>query len=335
MLGFHFEGVVRGIFDPGSNEFLRIFDLYPKNGSLLDIAVDKSIVKTLKTLCLSPMLAWSTVGLLVLQLVYLTCACLAISRESIRDPAIVGALMIMSYYLIIPGGPADWCGTGCELRIRGSPMRGISKRLFLFKSDVYRQARTRAKGQGHRIGKRHRQLCVGSAFCWRVKNENCRRSGRVSSSSLSSYLITDVLQAHWGEKLHCPELLTRLHSRTGVDYRNFAFSLTDYERFETWGQSNRAWIESAEELGEKALGSALKRAGMERHDLDALFVVSITGVASPSLDARLINRMALRPDIQRTPIFGLGCVGGAAGLTRAADYVKAHPAQAAAPLRTC
>jgi alkylresorcinol/alkylpyrone synthase len=157
-------------------------------------------------------------------------------------------------------------------------------------------------------------------------------AGAFPSHRYHQYLITDALRAHWGEKLHCPELLTRLHSRTGVDYRNFAFSLADYERFETWGQSNRAWIEVAEQLGEKALNSALERAAMERHDLDALFVVSITGVASPSLDARLINRMGLRPDIKRTPIFGLGCVGGAAGLTRAADYVKAYPAQAAALL---
>src|ERR1700691_5138341 len=146
------------------------------------------------------------------------------------------------------------------------------------------------------------------------------------------YLITEALRAYWGEKLKCPELLTRLHSRTGVDYRNFAFSLADYESFETWGQSNSAWIGIAEQLGEKAIDGALERAGIGRHDLDALFVVSITGVASPSLDARLINRMTLRPDIKRTPIFGLGCVGGATGLTRAADYVKAYPSQAAALL---
>jgi alkylresorcinol/alkylpyrone synthase len=91
-------------------------------------------------------------------------------------------------------------------------------------------------------------------------------------------------------------------------------------------------MEVAEQLGEKAVDGALERAGVTRRDLDALFVVSITGVASPSLDARLINRMTLRPDIKRTPIFGLGCVGGATGLTRAADYVRAYPTQAAALL---
>ena len=82
-------------------------------------------------------------------------------------------------------------------------------------------------------------------------------------------------------------------------------------------------------MGERAIDAALERAGLQRRDLDALYVVSVTGVASPSLDARLINRMGLRPDIKRTPIFGVGCVGGAIGLTRAADYVLAYPKQVA------
>jgi alkylresorcinol/alkylpyrone synthase len=157
-------------------------------------------------------------------------------------------------------------------------------------------------------------------------------AGAFPSHRYHQYVITDALRALWGEKLQRPELLARLHSRAGVDYRDLAFSLADYPRFETWGRSNSAWIEIAEQLGEKALDGALERAGLTRRELDALFVVSITGVASPSLDARLINRMTLRPDIKRTPIFGLGCVGGATGLTRAADYVRAYPMQAAALL---
>ena len=67
-------------------------------------------------------------------------------------------------------------------------------------------------------------------------------------------------------------------------------------------------------------------------ELNALFVTSVTGIASPSLDARLINRLGLRRDIKRTPIFGIGCAGGAIGLTRAADYVLAYPDHNAALL---
>ncbi len=93
-----------------------------------------------------------------------------------------------------------------------------------------------------------------------------------------------------------------------------------------------AWLEVAQGLGARAIDDALERAELRRQDLDALFVVSITGVASPSLDARLINLMRLRSDIKRTPIFGVGCMGDALGLTRAADYVLAYPGHAAALL---
>ena len=60
-----------------------------------------------------------------------------------------------------------------------------------------------------------------------------------------------------------------------------------------------------------------------------MFFVTVTGLATPSIDARLVNRMGLRTDVKRTPIFGLGCVAGAAGLARAADYVRAFPGETA------
>jgi alkylresorcinol/alkylpyrone synthase len=144
--------------------------------------------------------------------------------------------------------------------------------------------------------------------------------------------ITTALKDYWGDKLSNPALLDRLHSRTRVRKRHLAYAFDDYRRFSSWGQTNRAWLDAAVGLGTDAIDAALAQAGLARADLDAIFVVSITGIASPSLDAKLINRMNLRPDIKRTPIFGLGCVGGAVGLTRAADYVRAWPAQTAALL---
>ena len=77
---------------------------------------------------------------------------------------------------------------------------------------------------------------------------------------------------------------------------------------------------------------ALHGAGIGAKDLGAIYVTSVTGIAAPSLDARLSNRMGMSPNIKRIPIFGLGCVAGAAGISRAADYVKAYPDQAAALL---
>lgn len=145
-------------------------------------------------------------------------------------------------------------------------------------------------------------------------------------------VITAAFKGYWKAKLPEPEKLDWLHARVGVDFRHLAFPLDRYPQFSTWGEANAAWLEAAEELGERAIDTALDRAGMSRQDLNALIVVSITGVASPSLDARLINRMRLRPDIKRTPIFGIGCAGGAIGLTRAADYALAYPDHTAAIL---
>jgi alkylresorcinol/alkylpyrone synthase len=149
------------------------------------------------------------------------------------------------------------------------------------------------------------------------------------SHSYQQKQITDALVEHWGDKLEAPELLRRIHCNAGVDVRYLAFSLEQYARFNTWGESNRSWLTVGEELGEKAIDSVLERTGFSRSDIDALYTVSVTGIASPSLDARLANTMRLRSDLKRTPIFGLGCVGGAVGLVRAADYLRSFPDQVA------
>lgn len=141
--------------------------------------------------------------------------------------------------------------------------------------------------------------------------------------------VVDALLAYWGGDPKIGAVLERLHMRTGVDGRYFSRQLDDYRALDTWGKVNNVWIEVAQELGERSIDCALKVAGLHREQIGAIFFVSVTGVASPSIDARLVNRMGLSPNIRRNPIFGLGCVAGAAGLARAADYVRAYPDQVA------
>src|SRR5579864_8227824 len=117
----------------------------------------------------------------------------------------------------------------------------------------------------------------------------------------------------------------RLHARACVDGRYLARPIGEYYQMKTFGDFNRAWMETAEQLGSQALCRAVTQAGVSRAEIGALFFVSVTGVASPSIDARLVNKLKLAPNIRRIPIFGLGCVAGAAGIARAADYVKAYP----------
>lgn len=146
----------------------------------------------------------------------------------------------------------------------------------------------------------------------------------------SQKFLLEKLQEYWGDTLRNPQLLARLHRNVAVEGRHLAMSYEKYYDIHTWGRANDIWIEVARELGEQGLCRALHQAGLEASQLGAFFFTSVTGISSPSIDALLINRMGLPANIKRVPIFGLGCVAGAAGIARAADYVRAYPKQAAA-----
>jgi alkylresorcinol/alkylpyrone synthase len=129
-------------------------------------------------------------------------------------------------------------------------------------------------------------------------------------------------------------LLERLYANADVATRHTVLPVEEYGGLSAPGAAfaNDRYIEEATALGERALRSALASAGLEPAAVDLLIVTSVTGVAVPSLDARLIPRLGLRPDIKRLPVFGLGCVAGAAGLARLHDYLLAWPGHVAALL---
>jgi alkylresorcinol/alkylpyrone synthase len=145
-------------------------------------------------------------------------------------------------------------------------------------------------------------------------------------------VLVEGLKNYWRHKLPNPGILDRLDESMKVDGRYTARPIDFYLNMKTWGEANDVWIEVGLDIGEQALCRALVSAGIQPRDLNALFVTSVTGIAAPSLDARLINRLGLSPNLKRIPIFGLGCVAGAAGISRAADYVRGYPGQSAALL---
>jgi alkylresorcinol/alkylpyrone synthase len=145
-------------------------------------------------------------------------------------------------------------------------------------------------------------------------------------------VVVEALKKQWRKSLPNADILDRLDESMKVEGRYAVESIEFYENMQTWGEANNTWIKHALDLGEKSLCRALQKAGLEPRDLSAIFVTSVTGIAAPSIDARLVNRMGLSPNIKRIPIFGLGCVAGAAGISRAADYVRAYPGEAAALL---
>ncbi len=148
----------------------------------------------------------------------------------------------------------------------------------------------------------------------------------------SQDMLLEALQEYWGDQIENPNVLRRLHRHVGVDGRFLALPKEEYVKMKTWGEANHHWIRTAKELGEKAVSSALEDAGLHGRNLGAFFFASVTGISSPSIDALLINQMGLCRTIRRVPIFGLGCVAGAAAISRAADYVRAYPDQVAAVL---
>jgi alkylresorcinol/alkylpyrone synthase len=141
--------------------------------------------------------------------------------------------------------------------------------------------------------------------------------------------ISRSLLQRWEGKLEEPRLLTRLHANCGVSFRNFVLPIEAYPDLVGFGQTNGAWITAAVDLGEVAVTRALDRAGITAADVSAIFFATVTGIASPTIDARLINRLPFPVNVKRTPIFGLGCVAGAAGIARASDYVRAFPKEIA------
>ncbi|HET9227574.1 MAG TPA: 3-oxoacyl-[acyl-carrier-protein] synthase III C-terminal domain-containing protein [Thermoanaerobaculia bacterium] len=138
-----------------------------------------------------------------------------------------------------------------------------------------------------------------------------------------------ALQKRWADRYFNLDRLERLHRNVLVGGRHLALPLEEYERLATWGDANSAWIKVAQEVGAEAVLDGLSKAGLSKEEIDALIFVTVTGVATPSIDARLMNKLDLPSRVKRMPIFGLGCVAGAAGIARAADYVRGHPDQVA------
>jgi len=123
--------------------------------------------------------------------------------------------------------------------------------------------------------------------------------------------------------------LERVHQGAGVQTRHLALPLEDYRTLRDFGAANDAFLTGAVDLGSRAILAALAESGLTVHDVDAIFAVTSTGLAIPSLDARIAGHIGLRPDVKRTPIVGLGCAAGAVGISRLHDYVRAWPDQVA------
>jgi alkylresorcinol/alkylpyrone synthase len=137
--------------------------------------------------------------------------------------------------------------------------------------------------------------------------------------------ILAAIRGLWADRHHNAARLDDLHRAVRVKARHLALPLERYPGLDSFAKQNDAWIDGAQELGARAVREALARAGIGAGEVDHFLTVTVTGIATPSVDALVAPGLGMRPDVKRLPIFGLGCVAGAAGIARAADLLRGDP----------
>ncbi|ARU59910.1 type III polyketide synthase [Tumebacillus avium] len=153
---------------------------------------------------------------------------------------------------------------------------------------------------------------------------------RSVGTAVPPYIITQEETREFARNLFAESFrdidrLLAVFESAQVEQRHFCTPLKWFATAPSWEEKNRLYIENAVRLSQEAAEQCLEKGGLTPQDVDAVVLVSSTGVATPSLDAYLFNALGLRSDIKRVPIWGLGCAGGASGLARGFDLAQAHP----------
>jgi alkylresorcinol/alkylpyrone synthase len=138
-------------------------------------------------------------------------------------------------------------------------------------------------------------------------------------------MTKDVARRAFGGKAALFERLSGVFDNAAIATRNLVAPLEWYEQPHGWAERNAVYLSACEKMFEEAARSAIDRAGLSPDRIDGVVSVSTTGIATPSLEARVGPRLGLRPDVRRVPVFGLGCAGGVSGLALAARLAASDP----------
>jgi alkylresorcinol/alkylpyrone synthase len=147
----------------------------------------------------------------------------------------------------------------------------------------------------------------------------------VPPHNVPQQMAVDFARQHYSAQFPDIDRLLNAYIASRIEHRQFCVPPEWFQSPKSFKEKNDTYIEWACRLGAEASQECIEKAGLSAGDIDHIIFVSTTGLATPSIDARLLNILGLRSDIVRTPIWGLGCVGGVMGLARAADYIKAYP----------
>ena len=141
--------------------------------------------------------------------------------------------------------------------------------------------------------------------------------------------LSSALRIAWQDQGLEVAIFDRLQRNVQVQGRYLARPLEEYHHFNSFTQTNQIWQEEALHLGEQVVQQVLDQAQLAADQVQLLMSTTVTGIAVPSLEARLMNRLPFAPTTRRIPLFGLGCLAGTAGIARCADYLQAYPTHAA------
>lgn len=138
-------------------------------------------------------------------------------------------------------------------------------------------------------------------------------------------LVVDAARRLFKPQFPAFDRMAPVFGTAGVRTRQSVMPLEWYLEPRTWPERTAAYLDGATDLYVQAAGDAMAEAGVTSPAIDIVVTVSSTGIATPSLEARAMGRLGLRPDVARVPVFGLGCAGGATGMALAARLARSEP----------
>ncbi|HMO56215.1 MAG TPA: 3-oxoacyl-[acyl-carrier-protein] synthase III C-terminal domain-containing protein [Roseiflexaceae bacterium] len=147
----------------------------------------------------------------------------------------------------------------------------------------------------------------------------------VPAHAVSQAALAELARFHFAPAFPDIDRYMVIFRNTRIETRYLAAPPAWFTQPHSFQESNSLYIEQATALGRQAITRCLANVGLDAEAIDHIIWISTTGLATPSPDALLIGRLGMRPTTRRTPIWGLGCAGGVAGLARASEYVRAFP----------
>ncbi|MCF6137629.1 type III polyketide synthase [Pseudalkalibacillus berkeleyi] len=148
----------------------------------------------------------------------------------------------------------------------------------------------------------------------------CNAEHKVSQTETVSFAY-EMFKDHFSNI----DRLLKVFDNGQVQSRYFVKDVDWYKEPHSLKVKNDLYINKSIEYSIKAIENCLDSIGVPYHEIDAIIFVSSTGFSTPSIEARIMNKMPFSSNTKRIPIWGLGCAGGASGLSRAHDYCKAYP----------